>query len=326
MAYSSRALTAKLLLSGGMVFAAGGFAHAGPLRSELFVDGKADTVLRAGEPAKLQFSFTDGETGKMPHHFHEMHAKPMHLIIVSEDLSTFAHVHPSEKHHSKRPFELTVNTSTNDPDNFQLASAMPVSGKYFLFGEVMPMNYGMLLFSYDARAEGPARELAPLVADAVESDGSIVKYFAADGAAVARSSEARYRTKLTLEPVDHCNTVLPKLYIELSENVGDNFVPVTDLDTWLESYAHAIVVGAAGGSATTKIIQHLHAVWPLPTGDPSQDERGPYLELLAHSHGQSTPTDRYRSWVQIKHRGQVLTLSYTFDWKLEKMRPRKLRC
>ncbi len=326
MAYSSRALTGKLLLSFLLALATEGLAQAGPLRSELFVDGKPDSVLRAGEPAKLQFSFLDSETGKMPHHFHEMHAKPMHLIIVSEDLSTFAHVHPSEKHHSKKPFELTVNSSSNDPDNFQLASAMPLSGKYFLFGEVMPMSYGMLLFSYDARAEGPARALAPLVVDPVESDGSIVKYFSANGAAVARSSEARYRTKLTLEPVDHCNTVLPKIYIELSEKVNNRFIPVTDLDTWLESYAHAIVVGAAGETAAAKIVQHLHAVWPLPTGDPSQDERGPYLELLAHSHGQSTPTDRYRSWVQIKHRGHVLTLSYTFDWKLEKMRPRKLRC
>lgn len=284
-------------------------AHAETLISKLWVDGKLGAAMEAGKPSFLQFEFTDQETGGMPHHFHEMHAKPMHLIAVSEDLSEFGHVHPTPRPHSRKAFELRVNSPTQDPDNFALPDLIKRAGKYFLFGEVMPMDYGMLAFPYDLDVRGQARAPEPLVADPRQSDGTILKMFESEG--------LRYRAHLRIEPLLHCGVLNPKLNLELALDEGVGFAPLRDLELWLESYGHAIIIGSKGKAAAEKVVNHLHAVWPLPTGDVAQDERGPFLELAAHSHGQSAPEDRYRAWVQVKHRGKVLTWTFTFDWKPE---------
>lgn len=299
----------RALLLSALAFGAPA-VHAETLISKLWVDGKLGAAMDAGKPALLQFEFTDQETGGMPHHFHEMHAKPMHLIAVSEDLSEFGHVHPTSRPHSRKAFELRVNSATQDPDNFALPDLIQRAGKYFLFGEVMPMDYGMLAFPYDLEVRGTARSPEPLNLDPLEADGTILKVFESDG--------LRYRAHLRVEPLLHCGVLNPKLNLELALDDGSGaFVPLTDLDLWLESYGHAIVMGSQGQTAAAKVVNHLHAVWPLPTGDQAQDERGPFLELAAHSHGQSAPADRYRAWVQIKHRGKVLTWMFTFEWKPE---------
>jgi hypothetical protein len=290
-------------------------SQAGELISRLLVDGTLGAAMVAGKKTRWEFEYVDSVTGHPPHHFHEMHGKPMHLIVVSEDLSTFAHLHPTNRPHSKKAFFIDVNSSSRDPDNFQLPTAVMKSGRYHLFGDVMPMGYGMLLIPYDVEVKGPKSPRLPLVADKLEADGAIVKYFDNEGRS-ANESAATYKAVLRIEAMDHCNTVLPKLYVDLFARSGNTFAPVQDLEPWLESYGHAIVMGAKGVSAKEKIAQHLHSVWPIPTGDLSKDERGPSVELAAHSHGQSTPTDRYRAWIQVKRASKILTLEFTIDWNL----------
>ncbi len=292
-------------------------ANAGNLLSRLLVDGTPGASMLAGKKTRWEFEFVDSATGHPPHHFHEMHGKMMHLIVVSEDLSTFAHLHPTNRPHSKKAFFIDVNSSSKDPDNFQLPEAVKKSGRYHVYADVMPMGYGMLLIPYDVEVTGPKSPRVPLVADKLEADGAIAKYFDAEGKA-AGETDAVYKTVLRVEAMDHCNTVLPKLYIDVfaRPQQGAAFAPVQDLEPWLESYGHAIVMGAKGGAAKDKIAQHLHSVWPIPTGDLAKDERGPSIELAAHSHGQSTPTDRYRAWIQFKRASKILTLEFTIDWNL----------
>lgn len=291
-------------------------ANAANLKTALWVDGNVDGAAESTKTSKIEFEFRDAETGEMAHHFHSMHAKPMHLIVVSEDLSHFAHVHPNEKPHSVKPFYINANSPTNDPDNFAVPKMLPFGGKYFLFAEVMPMGYGMLNFPYDLNVNGPTRSVEAPVIDAPGADGKILKYFNSHGEP-SDESGGTYLIKLEVLPMEHCQVVIPRLHFEVLQKQNGIFTQVKDLEPWLESYGHAIMIGREGKLASEKAILHLHAVWPLPTGDVAKDERGPNLELATHSHGQSMQSDHYRAWIQIKHSGKVHTFNFEIEWKLE---------
>jgi hypothetical protein len=282
---------------------------AATLTAGFFVDGVAGGKMTESQPARWEFSFKDSVTGATPH-FHVMHEKPMHLIVISDDLSHFAHVHPDLKPRDPHQFSLSANTENADPDNFAVHDVVPFAGHFLLFAEVMAMDYGMLLFPFDLNVDGVTRPAEPMVVDPREADGSIVKTFA----------DGLIRAKLLIDPMNHCDIVLPHFNMKLEVQGADGtYSPLNDLEPWLASYGHAIVVGQKGSLAAEKIVQHLHAVWPIPGDDPSKDvDRGPLVELAAHSHGKSTPTDVYRTWIQIKRAGQVYTLPFTFTWDLVK--------
>ena len=298
-------------------------AIAGDLHAKLMINGSESLVMRPAERAKWEFEFRDSETGMFPHHFHEMHQKPMHLIVVSEDFENFAHVHPTNHMHTAKAFSILVNSNTQDPDNFQLPKVVPNSGKYFAFAEVMPMDYGMLVYPYtiDARTTHVNRfenrggvKLGSRVTD---RDVDLINWYDEQGNPVKEASIAQYEAHLKIEPVEHCGTIIPKLNVNIKyrANLTDEFKPSTNLEPWLDSYGHAIILGRLGSSANEKIIQHLHAAWPIYSGDIAKDEdRGPNLELVAHWHGQSTPDDLYRTWIQFKHNSKIKTLVFDFKW------------
>lgn len=306
------------------------------LNSKIYVNGVANGSAVAGVPSKWEFEFIDNETGGTPHHFHVMHQKPMHLVVISEDLSSFAHIHPTERPHSAKSFNIIVNSASADPDNFQLPFVTPKSGRYFIFAEVMPMDYGMLTFPYTlsvlpnsqlptrlslrgntrlSPTRQPSTRLSPTRLS--PTDQPFTKWYNENGVEVTDITSASYELRINIEPVEHCGVTVPKINLHLKHReTAQIFQPVQDLETWLGSYGHALVIGRKGSTAIEKSVQHLHAVWPLPTDNPVDDERGPDIELLAHSHGLSTPTDTYRAWVQLKHKGKILTLFFDFNWEL----------
>jgi hypothetical protein len=295
-------------------------AKAATLNTRLWVNGVESGTLEARQPAKIEFEYWDADTGNMAHHFHVMHAKPMHLIVVSEDLSHFAHVHPDLNPHTFKPFYLNANVVSSDPDNFAMPNLIPFAGHFYLFAESMPMDYGMLMFPYDLTATGlPRTQSEKPTPDQAGSDGKILKYFTGDGEATTED-KAEYLLKIEVLPMDHCQTIIPRLHIEMFSRVENQFQQIKDLDQWLESYGHAIMIGRDGVVAAEKAVLHLHAVWPLPTGDISKDERGPYLELTTHSHGKSMQSDQYRAWLQIQHHGKVRTFPFEILWDLEQAR------
>ncbi len=312
-------MLSRFILAALIASAIGIKAEAATLNTNLWVDGVVGAAADSTKNSKIEFEFRDSETGGIAHHFHVMHAKPMHLIVVSEDLSHFAHVHPEVRPHSAKAFYITANSQTADPDNFALSTLLPFGGKYFLFAEVMPMGYGMLNFPYDLNVSGPTRSAVAPATDMPGADGKIVKYFSADDSP-SDETGGEYLIKLEVLPMEHCQVIIPRLHFEVLAKINGAFEQVKDLDQWLESYGHAILIGRDGKTAAEKAVLHLHAVWPLPTGDPSKDERGPRLELATHSHGKSMQSDNYRAWIQLKHKGKVHTFSFEFDWKLEEAR------
>jgi hypothetical protein len=89
-------------------------------------------------------------------------------------------------------------------------------------------------------------------------------------------------------------------------------LPVENLETWLGSYGHLVLISNEGALAADKKFLHLHAVWPLP--DDPTTIKGPTLELGAENHT-LLKTGAYRGWLQFKHLGNIQTIPFSFEIK-----------
>ena len=111
------------------------FHLAASLQAKWTINGSSQWEMQAGAPADWRIQFFDMQDQKHSK-FMKMHAKPMHMIVVSSDLGQFSHIHP---HLSNGNFDLRVNTEDGDPDNFDNPQVTPCQSSYFVFTEVMPM-------------------------------------------------------------------------------------------------------------------------------------------------------------------------------------------
>jgi hypothetical protein len=268
---------------------------AAPLAAELRIDGSPDGLLAPGRPATLGLSFTDAATGAPIDRFDIQHEKPLHLVAVSQDQSSFAHLHPTLDAGGR--FTTRVN-APGGPDDTHADRAFAVAGRYFLFAEVAPTGRGASLARLDLTVPGPAAT-TPLVPDATGPDGAIATYLKPDGSAGVEGDA--YRTRVRFSRTEH-GPGMPMLglTVEVAERTASGaYVGVRDLAPWLGMAGHAFVVGAAGDRARDRVFLHLHA-----------DGSGPTLSFMAMG-ADVPPTGLYRLWVQVKHRDRVLTTSVT---------------
>lgn len=275
------------------------------LESRIYVDFEETAVMKAGAASEWILEYFDPSVVDQPHHFHIMHEKEVHLVIVSEDLKTFAHVHPYRLANHNALFGLKVNAPTLDPDNLDLATAVQLPGRYYLFSEIMPHGWPMTLLSLDLTAEGPARKLEPVELSPMNARGEIELTQSVGG--------LDYRLAVVPETYPHCGTFMLAFNARLQSResgTSGEWQDVKDLQTYLGAYGHAIIVSEAGKTAATKQVRHLHAVWPL--ADDPGPVFGPTVEITADNHG-VMPEGIFKAWIQLKHRGHVLTFPLGLD-------------
>lgn len=307
--------------STGMPVRAWGQAAAGTkmaakqVEGRMLVNGVPNGEIKPGQAGKLAFSFA-GPQG--PHtRYDEMHGKFMHLIAVSSDLETFAHMHPDLD--ATGTFTQVVNQASADPDNRDAARALPKPGTYFLFGEVTPAGESIEEPRFTLKAEGTAAP-APLRLDAPQPDGTIRKFFKADGQP-GQTGDA-YQATLTVEKGEHhpgMPMITLTLNLQMTHAQTRHYSPVTNLEPWMGMTGHAIVIGAAGRRVQDKVFRHLHS----GHGDHLADggghgggghggEPGPGgPDVTFMLMGDEVPAaGTYKIWVQTKHNGRVLTLPF----------------
>jgi len=106
-------------------------------------------TIEAGKPANFLFTLKD-PTGLPVKTVEIVHEKPLHLLMVSKDLSWYAHEHP----------ELQQDGT------FTFAFTFPAGGEYTLFNDFTPKDVGMQVVPVVLQVEGPAAPPVPLVVDA----------------------------------------------------------------------------------------------------------------------------------------------------------------
>ncbi|HKD99744.1 MAG TPA: hypothetical protein VKE69_01940, partial [Planctomycetota bacterium] len=146
----------------------------------------------------------DSPDGKPVTDLEVVHEKLLHLLIVSDDLSWFAHEHPAIQ-----------------PDaSFTLKLAFPHGGDFTLFHDFTPARVGMQVVPVDLHVEGDVPAPTPLVANATRSE-------VVDGFTVELDAPSPLRS-----------IQMQRLTFRLSKGG----VPVTDLEPFLGAMGHLIVV------------------------------------------------------------------------------------
>ncbi|WP_169087907.1 hypothetical protein [Paenibacillus sp. PL91] len=104
---------------------------------------------KPGEETKIELLVSDA-AGEPIEKYDVNHEKLMHLIIVSEDLSAFSHIHPD--YIGKGKFEVTT--------------AFPQGGSYKLFADFIPTGSSQKTATSLIKADGKKQAAQPLAADA----------------------------------------------------------------------------------------------------------------------------------------------------------------
>lgn len=188
---------------------------------------------KAGERARLVLDPRSGD-GTRVERLAVVHEKPLHLIVVSRDLSYFAHEHPERQTDGTYALDFTF----------------PAAGPYVLFGDFTPEGATGQVVRMPLEVAGAAPPSKPLVAD----DRGAPKRFGAYEVALAPA------------------TITAGAETMLAFTITRAGAPISDLRPYLGALGHCVVIDesateflhshpleAAGGSAS---LVQFHTVFP----------------------------------------------------------------
>jgi hypothetical protein len=136
----------------------------------------------------------------------ESHEKMIHLIIVSNDLSYFNHIHPEP-----------------DGNNFVVETVFPSAGNYLLFAEYKPMGEQTLVQKIQLNVKGkPTRERSEFAIRNVSTTGDY---------------------KVTLEISGGKLTTGVPVHIPVTFMKDQTTIDAGSFDDYLGAKAHAIIIG-----------------------------------------------------------------------------------
>ncbi|MGB8507982.1 MAG: hypothetical protein WCD76_06245, partial [Pyrinomonadaceae bacterium] len=162
-------------------------------------------ALAAGQAVKLILAIKDG-ADKLVSDLEIVHEKPIHLIVVSDDLSFFNHIHPQLQPDGRYAVETTF----------------PTGGTYKLYADYTPEGVGAQVSDFRIVVAGVASERIPLVPDTqdTKADGDL---------------------QVTLRPD---RTLVSGTPVMLHFTVADarTGAPVTDLQPYLGALAHFVII------------------------------------------------------------------------------------
>ncbi|MEZ4742650.1 MAG: hypothetical protein R3B45_09415 [Bdellovibrionota bacterium] len=282
--------------------------YAGGMKSQLSIDVPGGNVMTAGNASNFQFEILK-ESGERHIGFMKMHAKPMHLLIVKSDLSSFAHVHPYLNEETGI-FTLPINAASDDPDNFDAQRAVSSSGRYFYFNEMMPtpINEQMPMLMGRGEFYAEADEATAKASDQpslADDEHVSVKYYKENGE--LGSEGDFYKVVFSYEQFRFCSIWMPKFYAKiymLDEN--GSYVQGDGFDRWLGMGGHSIVISKFGTLLKDKVFYHMHSFLPMA-------EKGKFV-FPYDNHKESLPDGEYKTWIQVNHNQHVYTFSFTFDY------------
>ncbi|MBM3462641.1 MAG: hypothetical protein FJX76_11120 [Armatimonadetes bacterium] len=288
-----------------------GPVEAPALTGALRVDGSECGGTMPGQPAEWTLTYRDAN-GTPVTRFEANHEKPMHLIVVSKDLESFAHVHPILS--DDGTFTIRVNEESDDPDNINVARAVPKPGEYHLFAEVKPEGGDLALTRFSTQAAGEA-EPVPLVPDPGNPGQGIRKYFTASGQPGVHGDayQATFRT-LAMPGMLHLRVKL-QYASEMEHLKMVHYVDVHDVQPWMGMAAHGVLIGE-NGRVEERTFRHMHTGHPhvdphRPLSGGGPHGGGPDFEFVLHG-ADVPPPGNYRMWMQFKHHERVVTLPFTF--------------
>jgi hypothetical protein len=198
---------------GGLVFKANGHCPKCGMRLKLLTSGnyrvkvtpQPDGAIGPGHETILKTELTAADGGPVKD-LEIVHEKILHLLLVSDDLSWFAHEHPQ----------------LQSDNSFTLAETFPHPGRFTLFHDFTTTRAGMQVVPVELTVSGEAPPPVPLTSDRERTQ-----------------KVGEYGIEL------HAAPVLKSVQMqELSFHITENGKPVTDLEPYLGALGHLIIISS----------------------------------------------------------------------------------
>jgi hypothetical protein len=231
--------------------------------------------VEAGKPAVLSFtpSLVGKENQQVP--LDVQHEKKIHLIVVSDDLSYFEHIHP--EYQADGSYRIKV---VGEKDQYSRGEGFDetrfaAGGKYFLFADYLPSGGSHQVEKIELNVKGNSRAPVKFTADKLSAaSGEFTVQLQPDGGKLIAGKPLHIAGKLM-------------------QNGSE--VDVNTLENYLGAKAHMVVI-----SLNDKEYLHVHP-----------DVNGGKFDLNTTF---KTP-GIYRGWLQFKSKGKVHTVDFVLDVK-----------
>jgi hypothetical protein len=245
-------------------------------------------AVEAGSDATLVFTVKDRQ-GAVAKDLKIVHEKPMHLLVVSDDLAFFDHVHPEQQ-----------------PDGtFRQTYKFPNGGRFKLYADFTPESSPQIVNVFDVGVGGSPRERTPLAADQ-ELKKTV------DGLTV---------TVKTAQPIKAASGQMFDFFVNDAEGK-----PVTDLQPYLGAMAHFVVISedatkflhvhAIEGETTETKGTGGHSDHKDSHGEMEMDVK-PGTDKTAkptvQAHTEFPTAGLYKLWAQFQRGGKVFTVPFVFN-------------
>jgi len=205
-------------------------------RTALHDDGyeMAFTTMTTPSPLAMTLQLTPKRSGAALTNLAKVHEYLMHLIVVSEDLSFFDHVHP-----------------TPQPDGaFTLPYTFPSAGRYVLFADITPGDARSQVFRLPIAVGDAGRETSP---KELQPSPAFAKPLAVD-------------PTLTAELIPTPRKLTAATHAQLEFRLEQNGKPITDLEPYIGAMGHCVIVSDDG-----QLYLHSHPEQLFP---PKPDAKG----------------------------------------------------
>lgn len=209
--------------------------HKLPVSEHYNVNIRFDPVNpKAAKPTELVLSITNQKSGDPIKEYELVHDKLMHLIIVGEDLSYFAHIHPAIRH-------------GNDDDTvFAISHIFPEAGKYKLWVDFKPKEGNQTLAAFRLNVSGKP----------IHTPEEVVH----DNKYTKDSLDSQYQITLKVP-----NKIVAQNEVDIAFSISDNSgQPITNLQPLMAAAGHSVIIS----SDLTEFL-HVH-----PTEEVDSNWRG----------------------------------------------------
>jgi hypothetical protein len=236
-------------------------------------------VIAVGKPTTFVFTIKD-PAGQPVKKVETVHEKPLHVLMVSKDLSWFAHEHP-----------------TLQPDGtFTFAYTFPQAGEFYLYNDFTPSggaSVGQQVVMVPVTVAGTAPAAKPLVIDADKAktiDGYTVSLDPAGGAGGG--------------PVKAGGST------RLAYTIAKDGKPVTTLQPYLGAMGHLVIISE---DRTQFVHAHPHESGAGQEAGGKGAMGGPRVDFVA----QFTVPGTYKVWAQFNvgtaAKEEIITVPFTFN-------------
>ncbi len=242
----------------------------------------------AGKPTKLIISIKDANGGVV-RDLDLSHEKPLHLIVVSSDLSEFYHVHPESQ----------------PEGTYRGVQTFPNSGHYKLYADFTPPNGSQVVETFDLNVTGLARSSLALVPDST-------------------ATKTKGGLRITLQsdkPLRSGDEVMLNFAI-FDERTG---TPVTDLERYLGAPAHVVIISGdtndylhvhptEKGKVNHDTMAGMKGMEGMDHSKAAQanGEKSPISSEIS-AHTKFPRRGLYKVWAQFQRGGRVITVPFVLS-------------